>query len=162
MQIISEVNTTNLIVLSLFSFSRSRRICLFQASFFTLQRATQNQLSGKFLLTIFRCNPQRPHSSSDWFSSCFPQKPHNQSYVWGETTDNLNKFREETHTYKHASILIHLIPNQVHFKGFHRHGLSAAVKYRTWEKANTFFSGLLFPLVFGPTARDASRNMCFG
>lgn len=25
-----------------------------------------------------------------------------------------------------------------------------------------FFSGLLFPLAFGLTARDASRNMCFG
>lgn len=105
MQIISEVNTTNLIVLSLFfTFSHFRSICLFQASFFTLQRATQNQLSGKFHLTIFsgglRCNPQRPHSSSDWFSSCFPQKPHNQSYVSGETTDNLNKFTEETRTHK--------------------------------------------------------------
>lgn len=60
----------------------------------------------------------------------------------------------------HQHLLIHLTLNQAPFKD--SHGLSAAVRYTTWEIANTFFSGLLIPSAFGPTARDASRNMCLG
>lgn len=105
MQIISEVNTTNLTVLSNFFLSVTPDPFVFSRPAFSLFRELQRTNSlGNFILESslrggFRCNPQRPHSSSDWFSYCFPKKPHNQSYVWGETTDNLNKFREETRTY---------------------------------------------------------------
>jgi len=110
MQIISEVNTTNLIVLSLFFFQSLQMHLSFPGRLFhsseSHKEPTLWEISSYNLLLVGVLDPQGPHSSSDWFSSCFPQKPHNQSYVWVETTDNLNKFREETrtHTNIHWSI----------------------------------------------------------
>ncbi len=111
MQIISEVNTTNLIVLSLHFFRSLQTHLSFPGQLFlsleSHKEPTLWNISYSCLLFVGGLdvrNPLRPHSSSDWSGYYFPQKPHNQSYVWRETTDDLNKFRGETYLYKHASI----------------------------------------------------------